>query len=301
MTLTTWDRIRHTITGWQFYTLPPAERVDVWRDRSEVHAAVDFDWPTSFHTVTLGGQTPWRATSHGVGMGTPMQHGTAATRPLTWGYAQWGIQNHTTIPRPASGWYWTTGYPNPVFDRHCVVAAPDGAVHEMIQLDPTAPRRSLPWPNQALSWSKWVDGKLVDGKACTVIGGPLHAYLWTPWSSTDPHVQRLVLHDYVGGDGVLTVGPLVGTRWRLRPGSQSHTRNMLLGGEAARRAAALVQYGCVLGDRSGYVDAPTESQAVGRRPQPSNLSIQPGAQWRDTNIGAFVVDVTDLQLATHVA
>lgn len=299
MTISAWERFFHSITGWSTYVLPNAERVEVPKARSRVEDSVEFDWPAAFRPLVHRAGKAWTTDSKGVGPGTPMQNGTTATRSLTWGWAEYGERNSTIIPRPASGWYWTTGYPSPYHDRHCIVAAPDGSVHEMIQLDPTAPTRQLPFPNQALGWSRWVDGVCVQGRPSSATGYAIHQYSWTPWSAEAPHEQRLVLHDYVGADGALTVGPAAGSRWHLAPGSASHTRNLALGGDCAARAQALVDYGCVLQDRSGYLDASVESRKVGTKPLPPALSIQPGRQWKGTNAHLFTFDVADLRLVTR--
>lgn len=299
MTITAWERFLHTITAWSTYTQPNAERVEVPRARSRVEESVPYDWPEVFRPLSITGSKGWAANHRGVGSGTPMQNGTAATRSLTWGWAAYGQRDMTTIPRPASGWYWTTGYPSPYFDRYCIVAAPDGSVHEMIQLDPFAPTRQLPWPNQAGGWGRWVDGVCVDGRPGTATGYPVHQFLWTPWSHLDPHEQRLVLHDYVGADGALTVGPVAGERFRLRRGSPSHNRMVALGGDCAARADALVHYGCRLIDRSGYEDASVESREIGAKPHPPSLTAQPGRQWKAMNGHLFSVDLVDLELVTR--
>lgn len=299
MTITAWERFLHSITGWSTYTLPNAERVQAPKARSRVGESASYDWPEAFRGLTYRTSKLWTANSKGVGPGQPMQNGLAATRSLTWGWAEYGERNSTVIPRPVTGWYWTTGYPSPYFDRHCIVAAPDGSVHEMIQLDPFAPTRQLPFPNQALGWGRWVDGVCRQGRPSSAVGQAIHPYVWTPWSHQEPHEQRLVLHDYVGADGALTEGPKVGSRFRLRPGSASHTRNVTLGGDCAARANALVDYGCVLQDRSGYLDASVESRKVGTKPLPPSLASQPGRQWKTMNAHLFTIDLADLELVTR--
>jgi hypothetical protein len=301
MTLSAGQRFWHMLTGWTTYTQPPAERVDVPRARSRVLESVPFDWPEAFRPLTISVGKCYTANRKGVGSGTPMQNGLATTRSVTWGWSAHGEQEHARVPRPASGWYWLTGHPSPLFDRHCIITAPDGSVHELIQFDPFAAPGGPPLPNQALGWGLWRDGELVDGKASTATGYASHRFIWTPWSHEDPHEQRLVLHDYVGADGALSVGPVAGTRWVVDRDSVSYAAMVALGGMCAMRAEALATWGARLIDRSGYEDASVESREVGTRPQPPSLTTQPGRQWKGTNMHRFRVDLSDLRLVTKEA
>jgi hypothetical protein len=296
--MTAWQRFLHTVTAWNTYRQPPAERVDVPKAQAKVIESVPYDWPGPFVSLEIRGSRYDRANPSGVGSGTPMQNGLAATRPLTWGWAKWNQQYRADIPRPAAGWYWTTGYPSPTYDRHCIVAAPDGTVHEMIQFDPFAGPGGPPLPNQALGWSMWRDGEMVGGKPTTATGHPCYPYIWTSWSHLDPHEQRLVLHDYVGADGALTVGPIADTRWVLDRNSVSYAAMIALGGDCAARTEALATFGCRLIDRAGYVDANVESKRVGTQPLPPSLTAQPGRQWGLTNAHLFRVALADLRLVT---
>jgi hypothetical protein len=289
----TWSLLAHRLTQWRYFTLPDAEFVVVPKARQRVRSSVPMIWPASMVTQATQLSDRGRVPTSGSPTGTPMQAGTTENRSLTWGYAQWGQQERATIPRPALGWFWTTGYPCPAWDRHCVIAAPDGSVHELIMFDPTALPSHPPSPNQALGWGRWVDGELVDGRATTATNLPQHRFIWTPWSHHSPHEMAVVLGDYVGADGLLTDGPVAGSRLVLGRETDSYIRMRSLGGECSAMAEALAEFGCRIIDRSGYVDAPL--RGLGTKPRPPSLLVQPARQWAATNQRDFTVQLRDLR------
>jgi hypothetical protein len=293
---TKWSTFAHRVTGWRYYSLPDVEFLPgVPKARRPIRDLVDVVWPASMIGLSTPANDWSKVPSTGSPVGTPMQAGTSQRRHLTYGYAEWGQQSFASIPRPALGWYWTTGHPNPTWDRHCIISDPtDDSVHEFIQFDPSAPALLPPMPNQALGWGRWKSGVCVDGVACTGTGFPMHPFIWGPFSHHDAHELAIVLPDYKGDDGLLSdpEGPRGGMRLVLRRDSDSHRRMVALGGECAILAEALCVFGCLVIDRSGYADTPNNK--IGVKPHQPQFLIQPARQWRSTNVKSFSIALRDL-------
>ncbi len=313
-----WPREAHVATSWKLHRQPAPDLVITFKDRTLPAASGQrVRWPLLFASLRIGPTIYHRANYMGVGAGTAMQNGARPvngvrqSRIVTWGYAVWGQREVArAVPLPALGWYWRTGYPTPSYDKRCIIVdAVGGMVHELIQFDPDAPYRAdTPanrlLPNQALGWGAWRDGKLVDGRATTAARAPVHAYCWTPLSAQAPHVQGLVLPDYIGGDGALTDSTFLGydtprldQRYVLDPDSDSFRNMVALGGECAARAQALAEWGCRVIDRSGYADADGSSKRVGTRPYDPTLHTQSG-DWGQSNIESFTIALSDLLLVS---
>ena len=302
-----WPRWAHELTRWDHYPPYFAEHVVTWKDRRKVSTSEQMEWPESFHGLQLRGTRPGIVSYVGRTSGNEMQLGTAAKRPLSWGYAEWGKREDTTIPLPAIGHYRTGGFPTPMFDRHCVITDPvDGSVHEMIQFDPAAPwREDTPLnrilPNQALGWGRWVEGVLIEGATATATDLPMHGYTWTRDSATSKHACAVVIHDYVGADGALTIGPKAGELLALDTDSDSYNAMINLGGECAAVAEAMAEYGVRVIDRNGYSDvaqAGVHQNVVGRKPHPPGWLIHADAALDATNIDQFSVTLTDFRRAS---
>jgi hypothetical protein len=285
--LTVFEQWWHSITGWRMFTLPATERVDCPKATARVGGlTVVEDW-RHMSAQSVGRYDVHRLGSDGVGSGTPMQNGVVQTRSLTWGGGYGSHEQHTTrIPLPAAGRYWVTGYPVPWFDRRCIVRGVDGDVCELIQFDQDLGRLPAGLPQQALSFGRWRDGVLVEGKAVTATQLPSHMFVWGPGSAEYPHQQALVVDNYVGADGDLTYGPRAGGWYALDPESLSFVRMHGLGGECRARALALVTHGCRLIDRNGI------GQTV---PNPPSLTTQAGTWTAGTNAHLFQVRLTDLR------
>lgn len=314
-----WPTEAHAATKWEHYRQPAPDLVITPKDRTLPAApAVAVRWPPLYASQRVEPRDYAHPNYVGVAPGTPMQNGSGTvngvrqSRVVTWGYAEFGQRKVArAVPLPASGRYWLTGAPNPSFDRRCIIVdSVDGSVHELIQFDPDAPYRpdgvvNRLLPNQALGWGQWRDGKLVDGRATTATRAPVHAYVWTPLSAQDPHVQGLVIADYVGADGVLDDdsfpgydSPRADSRFVLDTASDSFRDMMALGGECAARALALAEFGCRLIDRNGYADAYVPSGRVGARPHAPTMHTQAGDWGGASNINEFTIALADLLLVS---
>lgn len=303
-----WELWKHKATGWQYWYAPFCEMVDVPKDRLRVDPSTTLPFPMpravlpdgtvrEFPQMAEQIMTPgnvFGASPDGVGGGRPMQNGTTDMRPLSWGYKEWGRREETAIPKPVSGWYWTEGHPNPYFDRHGIVVATNGDVHEMIQLDPNAPFDSA-FVNQALSWGAWRDKQLMAGRPVTAAGLPMHPYVWTPWSKNDPHRMSIVVGDYVGGDGTLSEGLRCGDIVQLDNASPSYAAMRSLGGECQAVAEALVTYGAVVMDRNGYTDISGNSKTGTNLNRPS-IKVQTSRHWVTSNIRSLKIRLGDLRV-----
>lgn len=290
------ERLGHHLTGWRHFAVPDAEHVEVARDRSVVTSSVDAGWPAHFADLRTGRRSLGRVNLQGETSGTPMQAGGSQIAALKVGIP--GVHDVVTVrcPRPVLGFWWTTNWPTPSADKHASIVTPDGDVFEFIQLDPT-PILRLPWTTDANTYGIWHDGKLIQGKANTASGLPRHRFLWTPFSASDPHVCSIVLPDYQGSDGLLAEGPVCGQRVVLDPASESFRAMFDLGGECQAIALALVEFGAVIIDRSGYADVPAAAKKVGAKPHAPSLSIQAGAQWAATNIDQLSLRLGDFRAA----
>jgi hypothetical protein len=299
-----WQRWEHELTKWRHFILPEGDVVDVFKFREPVKTSKVSEWPEMIRDQVIDFRDPSKVNHFGQGSGTPMQQCGNETRPLTYGYAEWGKQEHTRIPAPTPAdpnapAYWVRGYPTPAYDRHWTGVAPDGSVHECIQLDPNAEPTLPPFPNQALGWAKYVDGVKVAGTGATVLGLPSSAYTWDFNSSKNPHQLWMVLCDYIGGDGARQEGsawPTVGKRYCLDRNSESYKAGIAEGGECAAFIEAAATYGCKLGDRNGYVDT---GHKVGTQPRAPHLSLQAGRQWATTNIHKARIRLGDLREVTE--
>ena len=296
--LTALETLGWTLVRWRGFRLPQGERIGCTKDRRRVPSGVliDADWAHMADQVVEDLSTH-QVRANGVASGTPMQQGTDVTRTVWWGggYGR-HEQIRATVPRPVLGRYWITGYPAPQYDKRCIIAGPDGDVHEMIQFDQDAPKRAPGWPQQALGYGRWRAGHLVEGRATTASGLPSHGYVWGPGSFDEPHTQGLIVDDYVGGDGWLATGPVCGAWYALDPTSDSYEQMVALGGECAARAVALATYGLRVIDRNGRrtkADGPVA--ASGYEPAPASLLTQAGAWTAGTNLHQFRVALTDLR------
>ena len=290
--LTWWDRFVWSLRRWSGFPLPAGEHIDCHKVRSEVQGLLaDVEWPAMLAHQHIDGQLGYVPGS-GVGQGTPMQQGRVTTRSLTYGGGYGKHEsNRTRIPLPVLGRYWLTGYPTPQFDRRCIIAGADPReVCEMVHLDEDLPEMPAGFPQQALQFGRFFDGELVEGSSSTATGLPVHPYCWGPRSSLHSHTQALVVGDYVGADGRLSVGPRAGDWLALDPASASYRRMISAGGECASRAIALVVYGCRVIDRSGYADG-----EGGSKPHGPKLHTQAGAWVAGTNLASFDVALSDLR------
>lgn len=287
---TTWPMEAHRATGWVHFQLPPAEYPSVPKFRDKVTAHTPMSWPGGWENNKVARTDYSKVNYLGNSSGMFIQRGTDQKRSLSWGYAEYGQQSHTEIPLPESGTYYKVGWPTPSWDHHCIVVAPDGAVHEMIQFDPNHPGGTVPpLPNQALGWGVWRDGKIIDGVAVTGYGFPHHAYIWDRYSSEAPHELAIVMANVIGGDGDLPPtgpGPKAGERLVLPRSSTTYISMKAKGGECAALAEAAATYGLRVIDRNHYEKDGT--------PKPATIHVQVDSSWASTNIGEFELLVTEL-------
>ncbi len=271
------------MTNYQYWTVPPAENVDPPRIREVVSPGASITLPDSQVNQTVDAHSG-RPMLDGVMTGRPMQWGIETKRTISWGYKEYGDKFFAKLPNPKTGWYWLTGHPVPMYDKHCIVREPSttGKVfHEMIQFDPFVDMNSI-FTNNALGWGRYVDGKLVEGTYSTAPDIAAHPYVWTPWSKPEPHRLSLVVTDYEGADGWLKgIGMKAGSLVTLPTTSQSYQQMVALGGECEAIAKALATYGAVVIDRGGT----------------NGLAVQPGSQWQTTNISKFNVKLSDFVYA----
>lgn len=273
------------MTNYQYWKIPPAENVDPPRIKRSVTPTEKIAWPLwqIGEMINFTG----KPMKDGVMTGRPMQWGKTTQRTISWGYKEYGDKFYTKIPNPVSGWYWRTGHPVPMYDRHCIVREPSitGKVfHEMIQLDPNVdPDSTL--TNNALGWGKFVDGLLVDGTYSTAPDISAHAYVWTPWSKENPHRLALTVTDYEGADGDLKgQGVKAGSLVILDRNSESYKKMVALGGECKLIAEAAAEYGAIVIDRGGT----------------PSFAIQPGSQWAATNINQLQIAQGDFIYAKEL-
>ena len=262
------------MTNYQYWTIPPAENVDPPRITNTVSAVGDISWPLwqIGQMINFTG----KPMKDGVMTGRSMQWGTSTQRTISWGYKEYGYKYFTKLPNPKTGWYWVTGHPVPMYDRHCIVREPSATgkvFHEMIQLDPFIDPNSI-ISNNALGWGRFVDGKIVDGTYSTAPDIAAHPYVWTPWSKENPHRLAFTVTDYEGADGDLVgEGVKAGSLVMLDPESPSYKNMVALGGECKLIAEAVAKYGAIVIDRGGT----------------PSFAIQPGSQWGATNINRLSI------------
>lgn len=271
------------LTNYQYWQIPPAENVDPPRITDPVKATGNIPWPIEQFSDVINYKG--KPMSDGVMTGRPMQWGTSVKRTISWGYAEFGIKNFAKLPLPKIGWYWKTGHPVPMYDRHCIVREPSdtGKVfHEMIQLDENVDP-NLILTNNALGWGRFVDGQLVEGTYSTAPDIAAHPYVWTPWSKGKPHRLAFTVTNYNGADGDYDPGTGVtaGSLVVLDRNSESYKNMIALGGECAEIAEAAATYGAVVIDRGGT----------------ASLAIQPGSQWASTNIDKLEIFAIDFMYA----
>lgn len=277
------------MTNYQYWKIPAAENVDPPRIFGKVVPNGPITWEsriTSDHTVGYRGKPQ----ADGVMTGLPMQWGVSTLRSVTWGWAKYGQIGANDpkfkgkIPHPKSGWYWLTGTPVPMFDRGAIVREPHltkKIFHELVQFDPFQAENYI--SNQALTWGKFEDMVLVDGKASSATNTPIHPYVWTPWSKENPHRMSLVVDDYIGADGELAEGGpgvIAGSLVMLDPNSKSYKDMVALGGECEAIARAAATMGCLVADRMVGSGATAKDPAI---------RIQPGSQWGTTNISKLKI------------
>lgn len=298
--LTFWDFVRSWFGGWGWFPLPEGDRTLCPKDRRLVGTTKSCDWAHMSDHMT-NRQNVAQVGSDGVGSGVPIQQGRLDTRTLYWGGGYGRVEQYTTtIPKPRSGGYWTTGYPLPAFDRHCIIveAGDPTIVHELIQFDPNAPRRDKGWPQQAMGWGRWKDGFLIDGRPTTAPDLPQHPYIWGPGSADNPHMQGLVVDDYLGADGSKAFaarypnGPKAGGWYALDPRSTSYARMWALGGECRARAEALAHFGCRITDRKMTT---ADLVNMNSKIQTPHLLTQAGGWAGRTNNHQFSVALADLR------
>lgn len=289
-----WATARHNSTQWRTFTLPVGEQINCHKARTlvedqEPHPSEQRNWGPNKRLLQAA--SPAAIGSDGVAQGTPMQLGRAETRVVTWGSGYGRVQQLIgRIPLPLLGnRYWITGYPVPMFDKRCIVMAPNGDVSELIQFDQDLSRLPAGFPQQALNMGTWRNGQLLNGIAVTAAGLPSHAHIWGRGSLENPHCQAFTVQDYLGGDGTEGFaeeygpggsddGPQCGDWFYLVEGTASHLAMMAKGGQCAARAQAMVTYGARLIDR-------------GTR---TSLLTQSGTWARGTNIHEFQVNLNEL-------
>lgn len=275
------------MSNYQYWVVPPCQNVDPPRITRKVEAVERINWP-EWQKLQEVNYRP-RPMADGVMVGRPMQWGLGSVRVISWGYLEYGDKFKALLPNPVGGWYWRTGYPVEMYDRHCIVREPHptkAVFHEMIQLDPKVhPDNAL--VNNALGWGKFENGVLVEGTYSTAPDIAAHPYVWTPWSKSNVHRCALTVTDYRGADGDLEGidGVEAGSLVVLPRDSESYIAMMKLGGECAIIAEALAEYGAVVIDRGGT----------------PSIAIQPGAQWAATNISKLAIRQGDFVVAAEAA
>ena len=282
-----------TLVAWKGFKLPLGEKIACWKDRSRVDSILvrsnkPIFWATNIQLSKP--PTPGKISAKGVGGGTPMQMGRVETRTVTWGSGYGRVnQWKTEIPLPLLGnRYWITGYPVHQYDKRCIIAGPDGVVHELIQFDQDAPVLQAGLPQQALNRGSWRDGILIDGKAVTAADLPGSGYIWGPGSAEDPHVQAMTVQDYLGGDGsdefeAMALAhpdlPVCGEWYYLPEDSPSYKKMVEKGGQCEARAKALAEFGVRLIDRAH-----------------STAFLTQAGSWADsTNMNEFQININDLR------
>lgn len=271
------------LTNYKYWTVPPAENVDPQRIKDVVTPGEAITLP-DFQKDQFVNAHRGKPMADGVMTGRPMQWGTNELKRISWGYLIHGIKNFGYFPKPASGWYWKTGHPVPMYDRHCIVREPHPTkriFHETIQLDETLDPQN-PLANNALGWGRFEDGVLVEGRHSTATDNAAHFYVWTPWSKADPHRMSITVTNYDGADGDLKgIGIKAGSIVTLPTTSDGYKNMIALGGECEAIAKALATYGAVVIDRGGT----------------NGLAVQPGSQWQGTNIAQFRVKLSEFVYA----
>lgn len=306
-----WSELAHRLTKAKYYSLEPAEVVDVYKLEQRVARGAPINWLPMFADQTIG----WNDKAYeGSFNGMPMQNGRPnAQQFITWGYGEFGKQEVATLPLPAAGRYFIEGhpFPTPTDDQHCVILDPNtGLVHELIQFKPQVPfvrhdgNPLKPIINQALGWGVWRNGALVGGRAVTAPGLSIHARLWTKMSKKRKHRLALVLSDYEGADGLLGPGegPRAGSPLMLIPGSPSHMEMMKLGGECAAVADTAATFGMDIIDRNSYSDVKANERMTkrGTKPHAPKLHIQLDGDWKKTNLSKLKIRLGDLCQAVPV-
>jgi len=280
------------LTNYKYYTVPMAENVNPPRITKKVRPTGErVRWEANTLNKEIGG---YRGTpgSDGVMTGTPIQWGTDKKRSLTFGYAEYGNIGalnpayKTKIPLPKLGWYWITGHPVPMFDKICMIREPhptDVIIHEMIQFDHYQPENNI--SNQALDWGKFVNGVSVEGETISATKQSVSNHLITPWVQEKPHRPSMIVRNYIGADGPNTGitlteetgGIRAGSLVMLDPNSDSYKSMIAKGGVCATIAQMCVDYGVLVADIGNSM----------------GFRIQPGAQWKNTNISEMQIKATD--------
>jgi hypothetical protein len=294
-----WTQAYHNMTQWKTFKLPLGETINCYKARDLVEdflpgGLVDRDWGPNIRLSSA--LDPGKVGSDGVAHGTPMQLGRAETRVVTWG-SGYGrtqqIKHNVNLPLLGNR-YWITGYPVTMFDKRCIVVAPNGEVHELIQFDQDASVMPAGFPQQALNLGTWRNGELIYGKATTAADLPSHAHIWGPGSLENPHCQAFTVQDYLGADGSdgfaakygpdgSNDGPKAGDWYYLVPGTPSYVNMVAKGGQCEARAEALATYGARLIDRGSR----------------TSFLTQAGTWAKGTNIHEFRVNLNDLTLITE--
>ncbi len=266
------------------------------------------NWPASFRGLYTKARDGWSVPASGSVGGTPMQLGDPVRlKSLVVGRPDYGERVKVRCPKPQLGFWWTTGYPKPDYDKHATIVDPaSGGVFEFIQLDP-APLIRLPWTTDANGYGLWRNGELVPGngsRATTGTGLPRFRYLWTPFSAAEGgHMGSIVLPDYtemsadgVRSDGLLMSGPRPRSVLVLDRGSASFRDMHALGGECRAMAEAHATYGLKVIDRNSYADIPAHERKarIGSKPHEPTIEIQPAGQWEGSNIGQYRIHLLDL-------
>lgn len=294
-----WPTAWHQGTGWKNYVQPDAEKVSVYKTKWKTIETVKFRWPEEFRNVSAGMSDPSKANMYGQGSGIPLQMGSDQMRSLTYGYAEWGQQKKAKIPKPVSGKYWIEGDPSPAYDKHCCIVAPSGDVFEMIQFDPNQPENAF--MNQALNMAHYSEGELVDGTPVCAGQVSMTSFMFDSRSAVNKHTLGLVLFDYYGHDGLLPISkpgvdiPKIRDQFALDPDSESARKMLSMGGDCSAVAQCLIEYGCIVLDRSGYSDVKNNATEIGKKPHPSGFLVQAGSRG-NSNIGYFNIKLSDLNL-----
>lgn len=284
-----WTSAYYNLVGWDKFNLPRGEFIDCYKARDLVEDEAPFpseqrDWGPNERLSSI--LNPAKVSTVGTGNGTPMQLGRVETRSVTWGSGYGRVQQlFCKVPLPLLGSrYWITGYPVPQFDKRCIIMAPNGDVHELIQFDQDIEQLPAGMPQQALNRGTWRNGVLIDGLATTAADFPSHAHIWGVGSLENPHCQAFTVQDYIGGDGTESFaelypdGPHCGDWFYLVPGTPSYNSMIAKGGQCAARAQALEIYGAKLQDRGAR----------------TSFLTQAGTWAKGTNIHEFRVNLNDM-------
>lgn len=297
-----WSELSHKVTGWEYWKQPDGESLALPKNKVTVDrnsktspypksvlkspTGVDYIVDTTKDAIRYSSKI-WMGTYRG----EPVQianvvSGKVVTRSVSYGY-HWNQDLYAEVPVVA-GRLEHCGGPNVSSDRHvCIYDPVNGVVHELCQYDEFA--TDTPVTNQALSWAKFRNGKMIEGTAVTATSESITYHMWDRNSrASGGHRLGFIVGDYVGADGTLTSGPKAGGLLVLPKESESYRKMTALGGECAAVVDALSVFGARIVDRSGYSDS------AQTRMKAPDIWTQWGSWTRTTNLDLLNILVHDL-------